>query len=82
MDVHLTRIPEDGTPNRCAFRLPEGMIEVVGTPGFVVGAIKALLAPGTTLHHLMMEHNDPEDLRDAWAQATRDAGLDPDALGF
>ncbi len=77
MDVTLTRIPDgDATPNQCIITLPEGTITIIGTGGFVVGALAALFAPGTVVSNLVLEHVELHELRAAWAQAARDAGYE------
>lgn len=73
-NIKLTRVP-DGEPNQFTMTMPEGTIFVRGTPGFTTGAFKALLAPGSLVRAIMIEHTNPEDMYEAWRQAAADAGL-------
>lgn len=77
MDVKLTRLADDGTPNTLRIEMPEGRIAIRGTPGFVTGTFRALLAPGSVVRALIVEHTDPDELMQTWHQAMRDAGVEP-----
>lgn len=75
MEVNLTLIP-DSEPNRLNVTLPEGTVDVVGTPGFVIGVLRGLLMPGSVVHTLIIEHHKFDELYEMWRKAASEAGLE------
>ena len=74
MEVNLTRI-EVGETTTVTLTLPEGTIQIAGTPGFVTRVLRDVLSPGSMAGNLVVEHVDPQELYEQWREAARRAGF-------